>query len=123
METKGIAIRVDRDLFERIENHELPRNELIQRAVRRYLEEEDDDVIPEDVYNEVYSTLYNIEVQPLKKQIEHQKIVIQLLQKQIEEYKADKEFLKQQLAELTKKKHRWFFKRRRRGDEESIDID
>ncbi len=123
METKGIAVRVDKELFDKIENHSLPRNELIQRAVKKFLEEDDEieDDIPEEVYNQVYSTLYQTEIRPLKQQIEHQNFIIQILERQIEEYKADKEFLKQQIIELCKK--RSFLSRFRRKKSSDIDME
>lgn len=118
METKGIAVRVDKELFDKIENHSLPRNELIQKAVKKFLEEDD---ISEEVYNQVYSTLYQTEIRPLKQQIEHQNFIIQILEKQIEEYRADKEFLKQQIMELCKK--RGFFSRFRKKKSSDVDME
>ncbi|RLF40254.1 MAG: hypothetical protein DRN12_05790 [Thermoplasmata archaeon] len=118
METKGIAVRVDKELFDKIENHSMSRNELIEKAVKKFLEEDEND-IPEEVYDQVYSTLYQTEVRPLKQKIEHQKYIIQILERQIEEYRADKEFLKQQILELCRK--RGFLSRFRRR--KSIDND
>lgn len=118
METKGMAVRVDKELYNKIEQHQLSRNELIQKAVKQFLEEDDEDEIPEDIYNQVYSNLYQTEIRPLKQMIDHQQTLIQILQKQVEEYKADKDFLKQQIIDMHKRKG--FLSRFRRNKKSNV---
>lgn len=107
-ETKGIAIRLDKEIFNQIQNHKLPRNEIIQEAIVQYLKKEGkspinlQDDISDDVYAEVYSTLYNTEVVPLKEKNRYQEELIFILQSQLNEIKKDKDFLKQQVQFLTR---------------------
>jgi hypothetical protein len=101
-ETKGIAIRLDKELFKKIESLNIPRNNLIQDAVSQYIyKKENTDIkeenIPDDVYNEVYNTLYNTEMLPLKKKIKHQEEIILLLKEQLNGISKDKTFLQNQV--------------------------
>lgn len=107
-ETKGIAIRLDKELYNQIECLKLPRNEIIQEAVLQYLNRENkssfisQEDISDDVYAEVYSTLHNTEIVPLKQKNQYQDELISILQAQLSEIKKDKEFLQQQVQFLTK---------------------
>ena len=57
----------------------------------------DKDNIPDDVYGEVYNTLYNSELLPLKQKIQSQEKIIALLKIQLNEVREDKQFLQSQL--------------------------
>ena len=104
--TKGLAIRLDNKTINRIEKHELSRNDLIQKAVVNYLNNNKnnnsdfEETIPDDVYDEIYNTIYNTEMSPLKQKIKHQKDIINLLNEQINEIKKDKKFLQEQIIHL-----------------------
>jgi hypothetical protein len=107
-ETKGIAIRLDKEIFNQIQNHKLPRNEIIQEAIVQYLKKEGkspinlQEDVSDDVYAEVYNILYNTEVFPLKEKNRYQEELIFILQSQLNEIKEDKDFLKQQVQFLTR---------------------
>jgi hypothetical protein len=107
-ETKGIAIRLDKEIFNQIQNHKLPRNEIIQEAIVQYLKKEGkspinlQEDVSDDVYAEVYNILYNTEVVPLKEKNRYQEELIFILQSQLNEIKEDKDFLKQQVQFLTR---------------------
>ena len=106
-ETKGIAIRLDKELCDKIENHEMSRNSLVQEAIIQFLNNtkgsglKDEDSIPDDIYGEVYNTLYNSEMLPLKQKIQYQEEMITLLKEQLNEVRKDKIFLQSQLQALT----------------------
>ena len=106
-ETKGIAIRLDKELFNEIEKHEMSRNNLVQEAVIQFLNNpkdsdlKDEDSISDDIYGEVYNTLYNSEMLPLKQKIQYQGETITLLKEQLTEVREDKLFLQSQLQALT----------------------
>jgi len=108
-DTKGIAIRLDKELYNKIERHEMPRNNLVQEAIVQFLDNnaKDDDLINEDdgisdeIYSEVYNTLYNSEMLPLKQKIQSQEKIINLLEKQLNEARGDKLFLQNQLQVQT----------------------
>jgi hypothetical protein len=149
-QTKGIAIRVDYNLFTEIENHELSRNDLITKALESYLHptkktsklkptktkesstwskiEEDakkintlntekpkeepvsTETITNNLYLEIYSTIYNTEVSPLKKQIELKNELITTLKQQNKIMQEDKNFLHEHITNLEQhipKKHAW----------------
>ncbi len=141
-QTKGIAIRIDKDLLKEIENHKQSRNELVTNAIESYLHQEKkkeqptqkknskqpssswskvnedskklkkitDQAIPQeknqtetitdDLYNEIYSTIYNIEVMPLKKQLELKNDLIYTLQNQNSSMQQDKQFLFDHIEKL-----------------------
>ena len=154
-QTKGIAIRVDYDLFTEIENHHLSRNDLITKALESYLhpnkkkekskstdvptsstwskiEEEAEkintltietpkeepvskDTITDNLYLEIYSTIYNTEVSPLKKQIELKEELIATLKQQNNIMQEDKKFLHEHIIHLEEhipKKHAWLVKKK-----------
>ena len=106
-ETKGIAIRLDKELYNKIENHEMSRNNLVQEAVIQFLNNtkgsdlKDEDSISDDIYGEVYNTLYNSEMLPLKQKIQYQEEIITLLKEQLNEVREDKIFLQSQMQTLT----------------------
>ena len=107
-ETKGIAIRLDKELYNQIQCLNIPRNEIFQEAILQYLNKENkssiilQEDISDDVYAEVYSTLHNTEIVPLKQKNQYQDELISILQSQLSEIKKDKEFLQQQVQFLTK---------------------
>lgn len=114
--TKGIAIRVSNEMYEKLEHHDLNRNDLVNKALDAYFENDqriesiEDDRIPDEVYSEVYNTLYNAEVAPLLKQLASQQRLTTVLSDEVEEYKEDKRFLKDQILRLqddSKKKRSW----------------
>ena len=154
-QTKGIAIRVDYDLFTEIENHKLSRNDLITKALESYLHptkktskpkstnteesstwskiEEDaekintlttekpkkepvsTETITNNLYLEIYSTIYNTEVSPLKKQIDLKNELINTLQQQNKIMQDDKKFLHEHIKNLEEhipKKHAWLKKKK-----------
>jgi len=106
-ETKGIAIILDKEIYNKIENHEMSRNKLVQEAVIQFLNNtkgnglKDEDSISDDIYGEVYNTLYNSEMLPLKQRIQYQEETITLLKEQLNEVRKDKIFLQSQLQALT----------------------
>ena len=106
-ETKGIAIKLDKEIYNKIENHEMPRNNLVQEAVIQFLNNKkgsglkDEDSISDDIYGEVYNTLYNSEMLPLKQRIQYLEETITLLKEQLNEVRQDKLFLQSQLQALT----------------------
>ena len=106
-ETKGIAIKLDKEIYNKIENHEMPRNNLVQEAVIQFLNNKkgsglkDEDSISDDIYGEVYNTLYNSEMLPLKQRIQYLEEAITLLKEQLNEVRKDKLFLQSQLQALT----------------------
>jgi len=74
MKLKGVAIRISSDLYHKMEQQETPRNELVSRALDQFFEKEQnfdetDGEIPIEIYEEIYSTLHNNEIAPLKKDI------------------------------------------------------
>lgn len=117
--TKGIAIRLDDELYNKIEQHQTPRSELIRTAIHHYLNNanttpktmENLNDMSEDLYQEIYNTLYNTEVQPLKEEIQYHQRIVNLLEHQLHDLKKDKEFLQDQLhaqTVLTASKMPWF---------------
>ena len=117
--TKGIAIRLDDELYSKIEQHQTPRSELIRTAIHHYLNnatttpQTHDNIndMSEDLYQEIYNTLYNTEVQPLKEEIQYHQRILNLLEKQLHDLKKDKDFLQEQLHAqtlLTASKLPWF---------------
>ena len=105
MQTKGIAIRINEDLYNKIEKQNIPRNDLVTDALIQYfsspeghqLEKQE---IPSDVYDEVYNTLYNNEIVPLKAKIKHQEEIVLMLQQSINSLLDDKKFLQNQCSNL-----------------------
>ena len=102
-DTKGIAIRLNKELYNKIENHKMSRNNLVNEAIVQFLDNnpkddlKNEDSIPDEVYSEVYNTLYNSEMMPLKQKIQSQEEIIKLLEKQLSEVRSDKLFLQKQL--------------------------
>ena len=134
VQKKGIAIRIDKDLLDEIDNHKLPRNDLVTKAIEAYIYQKKEsensivknntkvtsswaeikenskklkkisdqsvqkqkkvtEIITDDLYNEIYSTVYNIEVLPLKKQLELKDEIIESIQRQNNSLQQDKQFL------------------------------
>jgi hypothetical protein len=105
MQTKGIAIRITEDLYDKIEMQNISRNDLITDALTQYFSStfdlhKDIQDIPSEVYDEVYNNLYNIEIIPMKNKIKHQEQIIALLQESINTLKKDKGFLQKQCSDL-----------------------
>jgi len=114
---KGIAIQVETKLLKKIDDLEVPRNDLIHQALESFLTKnqkkdtafvkieakDTSEQTSEDLYNEIYSTLYNTEIIPLKNQLRLQRELIETLQYEIEEYRNDKTFLKHQIQLLFEK--------------------
>ena len=108
-DTKGIAIRLDKELYNKIESYDMSRNSLVQEAIVQFLDnnakdddlKNEDDSISDEVYSEVYNTLYNSEMLPLKQKIQSQEKIINLLEKQLNEVRGDKLFLQNQLQVQT----------------------
>ena len=117
---KGIAIQLETQLLKKLDDQSIPRNDIINKALETYFIKEDQndsafikveeenpilkeqpiETITEDLYNEIYSNLYNTEIIPLKKQMGLQRELIETLQYEIEEYRNDKKFLKHQIEHL-----------------------
>ncbi|MBU0497939.1 MAG: ribbon-helix-helix domain-containing protein, partial [Candidatus Thermoplasmatota archaeon] len=115
--TKGIAIRLDDELYNRIEQQNLPRSELIRTAIEHFLAQTSlqqtaqDNDIADDLYQDIYNTLYNTEVQPLKEELQYHQRIVTLLERQLKELQQDKQFLQNQLhaqTVLTATKNPWF---------------
>lgn len=58
------------------------------------------DSITDDMYNEIYSTMYNTQITPLKKQIQLKDELISTLKKQNETIQKDKQFLFDHIKKL-----------------------
>ena len=107
--TKGLAIRLDNKIIKKIDKQNVPRNDLIQKAVINYLNNSNEnnndfeEIIPDDVYDEIYNTLYNTEMTPLNQKIKHKEEIIKLLNEQIDDIKKDKKFLQDQIFNFQKK--------------------
>jgi hypothetical protein len=122
--TKGIAVRITSELYEKIKQQDISRNELIIKALTKYFNNgfEKHDDIPTEVYEEIYSTLHNTEITPLKKQLNHAEKTITLLQSQNIELKKDKQFLMNHCTNLIEtfqsQKKPSFWKRKGKQKEE-----
>ena len=104
--TKGIAIRLDQTLYNKIEKHELSRSELIREAVINYFNKKEKpkkitEDIPEDIYNEIYNTVYNTEIVSLKEELKHMQKYNKMLEHRLNELSKDKEFMQNQIQLLT----------------------
>lgn len=121
VKTKGIAIRLSSDLLQKIDQQDTSRNELVSQALTHYFnnnhsQDMQTDDISTEQYEEIYSTLYNNEVSPLKKTIQHQQETIQQLELQINDLKQDKQFLMNHCNDLatickTQKKQRFWHRK------------
>ena len=102
-----MATRFSVEIYNKIDNHELPNSELIRNAVIQYLNDGKQDNLTEnidtneDTYNEVYNTLYNTEVTPLKQEVKHLNDNISRLDQNVCDLKDDKLFLQDQLRAQT----------------------
>ena len=105
--SKLMATRFSIEMYNKIDNHELPNSELIRNAVIQYLSNGKQDNstenidTSEDTYNEVYNTLYNTEVTPLKQEVKHLNDNISRLDQNVCDLKDDKLFLQDQLRAQT----------------------
>lgn len=104
-EKKGIAIHIPSDLLEKIEQQNIPRNDVITEALVDYFGErpekqQDPEEIPIEVYDEIYGTLHNLEITPLKRKLDQARKTINLLENQINDLQKDKEFLMRHCDEL-----------------------
>ncbi len=107
-DNKLIAVRFDKDLYNKIEQQNMNNSELIRKAVTQFLEGKDhiselgeDDAISDELYNNVYNSLYNQEVTPLKTEIRHLNDKMEVLQTNILDLKSDKLFLQNEIQALT----------------------
>jgi hypothetical protein len=107
-DNKLIAVRFDKNLYNKIEKQSMSNSELIRKAVADFLQEntkkttiEDDFNITDELYNNVYNNMYNYEVSPLKNEIKHLKDKIGVMQTAILDLKEDKVFLQNQMHALT----------------------
>ncbi len=129
---KGIAVQLETHLIKKLDDQDLPRNDIINTALEMYLSKETPkesafikienekkpiETTSEDLYNEIYSSLYNTEIIPLKNQLVQQRELIDTLKEELKEYRKDKSFLKQQIEHLfeqpPKKLSRFNSKRRK----------
>jgi len=131
-ETKGVAIRISSDLYHKMEQEETPRNELVSHALNQFFEKEHnsnktDEEIPIEIYEEIYSTLHNTEITPLKKDIDRQKYTIDSLKTQIVELKQDKQFLMDHCNDLIttfqKNQNHSFWQRRKKRKQQNDSCD
>ena len=105
--SKLMATRFSMEIYNKIDNNELPNSELIRNAVIQYLNDGKQDNstenmdTSEDTYNEVYNTLYNTEVIPLKHEVKHLNDNISRLEQNVCDLKDDKLFLQDQLRAQT----------------------
>lgn len=104
--TKGIAIRLDERLYNKIEKHELSRSDLIRRALINFFNKKEPQInnendVPEELYNEMYNTLYNTEIFPLKEEIKHLQKYNKMLEQRLNELTKDKDFMQNQIQLLT----------------------
>ena len=127
--TKGIAIRVSDEIYEKLEDQDLDRNEVVSKALNDYFDNDqtiesiEDDRIPDEVYMEVYNTLYNGEVAPLLKQLASQQRLTTVLSDEITEYKKDKQFLKDQILRLqvqSPSKHSFLGRRKKKTEYHAV---
>jgi hypothetical protein len=130
METKGIVIRINPKLLHKIEQDKTPRNELITHALTQYFnnkstQKENDEEIPIEIYEEIYSNLYNIEISPLRLKINNLKKTISLLETQINELKKDKQFFMDHFNDLIKNqdnhKKLSFLRKRQKVNDKDVD--
>ena len=98
-----MATRFSMEIYNKIDNHELPNSQLIRNAVIQYLNDgkQDDSTenidTSEDTYNKVYNTLYTTEMTPLKQEVKHLNDNISRLEQNVCDLKDDKLFLQDQL--------------------------
>lgn len=107
-DNKLIAVRFDKELYNKVEQQNMNNSELIRKAVMQFLEgkhdvavSEKDTIISDGLYNDVYNSLYNQEVTPLKNEIKYLKDKVQLLQTNLVDLKSDKLFLQNEIQALT----------------------
>jgi len=79
--TKGIAIQLSTDLYQKIQQEHTSTNKIISEALHQYYHTKDTSRnqtqdIPIQLYEEIYSTLHNNEITPLKKKSTFTKILI-----------------------------------------------
>lgn len=123
---KGIAIQLQSDLLKKLNKQNLPRNDVISKALEMYFNKGSSSLkmekgkklskpTVENLYNEIYSNLYNTQIIPLKKELTQQQEVIDILKEENREYRQDKSFLKEHIARLvdrSPKKRSRFAKKR-----------
>ena len=107
-DNKLIAVRFDKNLYNKIEKQNMNNSELIRTAVADFLQEnnkknitEDDFNISDELYNNVYNNMYNYEVAPLKNEVKYLEDKMEVLQTSILDLKEDKIFLQNQMHGLT----------------------
>ena len=105
--SKLMSVRFEENLYDKIEEHALPNSKLIRTAVLHFLngslptKNECEEDISDDIYGNVYTTLYNMEILPLKQNIKHYEDTINMLEKTVINLENDKNFLQQQLHAQT----------------------
>ena len=129
MQTKGISIRITEDLYNKLEDQDKPRNDVVTNALVKYFEpnqnfESDIQEIPNELYEEIYSNIYNMEIPPLKAKIDHQIEIISILKSQIDNLERDKQFLQNQCNGLIETcsnlKKESFWKKRKRKNKDKF---
>jgi len=97
--SKVLSVRIKDELYTKVSTNKLSKAEVVSIALNNFLENVDSVYSEkniendEDVYNAVYSDLFNIEVLPLKKEVEYLTEINVMLQ-------VDKDYFKQQINAL-----------------------
>lgn len=85
--SKRINVRLPDDLYKQLYKKDGTMTDIICTALRTQLEVKTDrniqrtDDVQMDLHNEIYSSVYNVEIMPLKKEIQHKLEIIHMLEK------------------------------------------
>lgn len=85
--SKRINVRLPDDLYKQLYKKDGTMTDIICTALRTQLEVKTDgnvqrtDDVQTDLHNEIYSSVYNVEIMPLKKEIQHKLEIIHMLEK------------------------------------------
>ena len=94
---KIIACRFDKDLYSKINEHDLKNSDIIRQAVKQFLNghgQENAEIDDDDYYSTVYNDLYNVEMAPLTQENTYLKKTVHVLEN-------DKVFLMDEVRALT----------------------